>query len=70
MAKETGSVRSTVADDYGVSLFAWGALVVALVIGGLVLAARAADEYMSISGLLFAAFGAFWASRIITRLLP
>ena len=70
MARDTVSARSAAAGDYGFSLFAWGGLVVVLVLGGLVLAARAADDYMSISGLLFALFGAFWASRIITRLLP
>ncbi|PHK93498.1 hypothetical protein CR162_18285 [Pseudoroseomonas rhizosphaerae] len=69
MAQDMSPARPD-AEGFGFSLFVWGAFAVALVVGGLLLAARAADDYMTVSGFLFALFGVFWASRIVTRLLP
>lgn len=70
MAKEKVSSHPSGDDEYGFTLFAWGCLVAVLAVGGLLLAARAADDYMAASGFLFFLFGAFWASRILKRLLP
>ncbi|MBD0272140.1 MAG: hypothetical protein ICV73_09435 [Acetobacteraceae bacterium] len=48
----------------------WFALVAALVIGGLLLAARAGDAYTHVAGLLFAAFGLVFGGRLLHRTLP
>ena len=48
----------------------WFALVAALVVGGLFFAARAADAYTHVAGLLFAAFGLVFGGRLLHRLLP
>lgn len=48
----------------------WGVLVVVLVLGGLVLAARAADDYMYACGLLFTGFGVLLAMRLMGRWKP
>ncbi len=48
----------------------WGVLVVALVLGGLVLAARAADDYAYVCGLLFAGFGVLLSMRLMGRWSP
>jgi hypothetical protein len=52
------------------SLAPWGLLVLALVVGGLLLSARAGDAYTAVSGLLFAGFGAFLGFRLMGRMLP
>lgn len=51
-------------------LLRWGVLVVALVIGGLLLSARAADGYTSIFGLLLAGFGLLIGYRLLVRVTP
>lgn len=48
----------------------WGAFVAVLVLGGLVLAARAGDDYMYLCGLLFVAFGLLLGVRLIGRWAP
>jgi hypothetical protein len=48
----------------------WGLLAALLVLGGLLLAARAADAYTAASGLLFAGFGVFLGFRLLGRTLP
>ena len=48
----------------------WFALVAALVLGGLLLAARAGDAYTHVAGLLFAAFGLVFGARLLHRVLP
>jgi hypothetical protein len=48
----------------------WFALAAALVISGLLFAARAGDGYTHASGLLFAAFGLLFGARLLHRLLP
>jgi hypothetical protein len=48
----------------------WGILVTALVLGGLVLAARAADDYAYVCGLLFSGFGMLLAMRLMGRWKP
>lgn len=48
----------------------WGVLVAALVLGGLVLAARAADDYTYVCGLLFSGFGVLLAMRLMGRWKP
>lgn len=48
----------------------WFALVAALVLGGLLFAARAGDAYTHVSGLLFAGFGLLFGARLLHRLLP
>ena len=48
----------------------WFALVAALVLGGLLLAARAGDSYTHAAGLLFAAFGLLFGGRLLHRVLP
>jgi hypothetical protein len=48
----------------------WGILVTALVLGGLVLAARAADDYTYVCGLLFSGFGVLLAMRLMGRWKP
>lgn len=45
----------------------WGVLVVALVLGGLLLAARAADAYTSVFGFLLAGFGVLLGFRLLVR---
>jgi hypothetical protein len=57
-------------EGYGFSLVGWVALVVVLVVGGLLLSARAGDDYMSASGLLFAGFGVFLGFRMLHRVMP
>ena len=58
------------AGRYSLGLMGWAAFVVVLVIGGLLLSARAGDSYMSVSGMLFAAFGVFFGFRLLHRVLP
>lgn len=48
----------------------WGALVVALVVGGLLLASRAGDDYTAAFGFLLAGFGAVLGFRVLARVLP
>lgn len=55
---------------YGLDLLPWAVLVLLLVIGGLLLSARAGDSYMAASGLLFAAFGVLLGFRLLGRTLP
>lgn len=56
-------------DDAGF-LLRWGVLVVALVLGGLLLAARAGDAFTTAFGLLLAAFGVLLIGRLVARVLP
>ncbi len=48
----------------------WFLLVAAIVVGGLLFAARAGDGYTHAAGLLFAAFGLLFGARVLHRLLP
>ena len=48
----------------------WFVLVAALVVFGLLFAARAGDGYTHASGLLFAGFGLLFGARLLHRLLP
>ena len=48
----------------------WFALVAALVVFGLLFAARAGDGYTHAAGLLFAGFGLLFGARLLHRLLP
>ena len=57
-------------DLLGIVQIAWYALVVFLVLGGLLLSARAGDNYMAMSGLLFAGFGFLLGFRLLRRLVP
>lgn len=54
----------------GVSQLGWYGLCAVLVILGLLLAARAGDDYMAASGMLFAAFGIFLGFRLLRRAVP
>jgi hypothetical protein len=54
----------------GAGLVPWAVLVVLLVVGGLLLSARAGDAYMAVSGLLFAGFGVLLGFRLMHRVLP
>jgi hypothetical protein len=51
-------------------LLRWGVLVAALAIGGLLLAARAADTYTSTVGFLLTGFALLLAFRLIVRVMP
>lgn len=48
----------------------WGVLVVLLGIGGLLLAARAADAYTQAVGFLLTGFGLLLAVRLAVRVSP
>lgn len=48
----------------------WGIFMAALVLGGLVLASRAGDDYMYVCGLLFVAFGLLVGLRLLGRWTP
>ena len=48
----------------------WFALVALMVIGGLLLSARAGDAYTHVAGLLLAAFGLVFGARLLHRVLP
>jgi hypothetical protein len=52
------------------SLLPWAIFMVVLIIGGLLLSARAGDNYTAVSGLLFAGFGVFFGLRLLHRVLP
>ncbi|MCW8086574.1 hypothetical protein [Sabulicella glaciei] len=58
------------ASGYGLATGGWALLVALLVFGGLLLSARAGDDYMAASGLLFAGFGMFLGYRLLHRSLP
>ena len=66
---ESSPPRS-VAAPAAISLFLWYACAVLLVVLGLLLAARAGDEYMAVSGMLFAGFGVFLGFRLLRRAVP
>jgi hypothetical protein len=51
-------------------LLRWGMLVAVLVVGGLLLAARAADSYTAAIGFLLGGFGVLLAFRLIGRATP
>jgi len=52
------------------SLLPWAVFMMLLIIGGLLLSARAGDNYTAMSGLLFAGFGVFFGLRLLHRVLP
>lgn len=52
------------------ALARWGVLAAFLALGGLVLAAGAADDYMYVCGLLFIGFGAVLGGRLFQRWAP
>lgn len=56
-------------DDLGL-LLRWGVLAAALALGGLLLAARAADAYTSAVGFLLTGFALLLAFRLIVRVTP
>ena len=67
-----GTGRAEAGTDGGGLLGAvpWFALVAFMVIGGLLLSARAGDAYTHVAGLLFAGFGLLFGARLLHRLLP
>ena len=68
-----GTGRTGAGADRGGGLLGaapWFVLVALLVVGGLLLAARAGDAYTHVSGLLFAAFGLVFGARVLHRVLP
>ena len=69
---EEGAVtgRTEAGTDNLLGAAPWFVLVAALVVGGLLLAARAGDGYTHAAGLLFAAFGLLFGARVLHRLLP
>ncbi|TCZ63031.1 hypothetical protein [Roseicella aquatilis] len=70
MASEKTSAERAAAEDHGIGLIGWYVFAVLLVLGGLLLSARADDDYMGVSGLLFAAFGVLLGFRLLGRSLP
>ena len=52
------------------ALARWGALAVMIALGGLVIAAGAADDYMYACGLLFTGFGTVLGGRLMMRWVP
>jgi len=48
----------------------WGVLVAVLLLGGLVMASGAGDDYMLLCGMLFAAFGLLLGVRLLLRWTP
>lgn len=52
------------------ALARWGVLAGLLSLAGLVLAARAADDYMYACGLLFIGFGVVLGGRLMRRWAP
>lgn len=48
----------------------WGAASLALALLGLVMAARAADDYHFVCGMAFTAFGLFLGTRLLARWRP
>lgn len=71
IGEETAGAR-TKADGSAALIGAtpWFVLVAALVVMGLLFAARAGDGYTHASGLLFAGFGLLFGARLLHRLLP
>ena len=68
---ETEAAHRAGADTGGLAGAAhWFVLVASLVVGGLLLAARAGDGYTHVAGLLFAGFGLVFGGRVLHRLLP
>jgi hypothetical protein len=67
-AAGTGRARPGV--DTVLGAIPWFVLAAALLVGGLLFAARAGDAYTHASGLLFAGFGLLLAARLLHRLLP
>jgi hypothetical protein len=65
-----GTGRTGAGTDNLLGAAPWFVLVAALVIFGLLFAARAGDGYTHASGLLFAAFGLLFGARLLHRLLP
>lgn len=51
-------------------LVLWGPFVLLLALGGLFLAARAADDYTTVFGLLLAGFGVLLGFRLVARMVP
>lgn len=52
------------------ALARWGVFAAFLALGGLVLAAGAADDYMYLCGLLFVGFGGLLGGRLFGRWAP
>ena len=57
-------------EPLGLAQMAWYAFAAFLVLGGLLLSARAGDSYMATNGLLFAGFGILLGFRLLRRLVP
>lgn len=70
MSREESSPRAGERPGDVASLAPWGVLVLVLVVGGLVLSARAGDDYTAVAGLLFAGFGVLLGFRLVARVLP
>ena len=51
-------------------LLRWGFLIVLMALGGLLLAARAADDYTLVVGFLLSGFAVLLAIRLIVRVTP
>ena len=65
-----GERSSGAADRGGAGLIPWAVLAALLLVGGLLLSARAGDAYLMVSGLLFAGFGVLLGFRLLGRMLP
>jgi hypothetical protein len=65
-----GGESSGAADRGGAGLIAWAVLAALMVVGGLLLSARAGDTYMAVCGMLFAGFGVLLGFRLLSRVLP
>jgi hypothetical protein len=70
MASAESRPSQTESASLGVAQMGWYAFAVFLVLAGLLLSARAGDDYMAVSGMLFAGFGLLLAFRLLGRSLP
>lgn len=70
MASTETSGARTERVSWGIAPMAWCAFAAFLILGGLLLSARAGDDYMAVSGLLFAGFGVLLGFRLLGRSLP
>lgn len=70
MAEDAETAHRDTGSQYGAALAGWCLLILGLVLGGLFLASRAADDYTYASGFLFSGFGFLLALRLFNRALP